>query len=150
MSFALIKKPRPNGAVEVRRSTAIRGARVYSGKSGKAGAIPHAIGIGVVVDGLVLSWTQPLSMRLGIRGRCGQRDQQNGSCKREERCGTNESHDDLLGSRSRFIRTSARVDRRVPEVIPWIAMSNYFEALVFGYALSRNIFIEPLELMMLA
>ena len=110
------------------------------GKAGKAGAIPHAIRLQVVVDGLVLSWTQPLSMRSGIRRRCGERDKQNGSCKRKERCGTNESHDDLLGSRSRFIRTSARIDRRVPEVIPWIAMSNYFEALVFGHAFAPDIF----------
>jgi hypothetical protein len=78
--------------------------------------------------------------REGGRFHLRERDKQNGSCKREERCGTNESHDDLLGSRSRFIRTSARVDRRVPEVIPWMAMSNYFEAFVFGHALSQDSF----------
>ena len=135
-----LKKPRLEGAVEVRRSTAIRGARVQSGKAGKAGAVPQGIGIRVAIDGLDLCWAQPLSVRSGIRRRCGERDKQNGSCKREERCGTNESHDDLLGSRSRFIRTSARVDRRVPEVIPWIAMSNYFEALVFVHAFAPDIF----------
>jgi hypothetical protein len=122
------------------QSAAVRAACIDLGKAGKAGAIPHSIGIRVVIDGLDLSWTHPLNMRSGIRGRCGERDKQNGSCKREERCGTSESHDDLLGSRSRFIRTSARVDRRVPEVIPWISMSNYFEALVFGHALSQDSF----------
>ena len=35
------------------------------------------LGIRVVVDGLVLSWTQPLSMRSGIRGRCGRSHKQN-------------------------------------------------------------------------
>ena len=71
-------KRRLEDAVEVRRSTAIRGAGVQSGQAGKAGAIPHAIGIRVVIGGLALGSAQPFSLRSGIRGRCGRSHKQNG------------------------------------------------------------------------